>query len=189
VDTPEQTAENLAKNLISLRRVRRLTQQSLAQAAGLPRSTISNLESGQGNPSLTVLIKVASALGAALDELMAAPRTKVRKWPAEEIRRRRRGRGVVLRSLVPEPVPDQIVEVMELEPAAALSGTPHLPGTREFLSCLRGTITIFVAGERYEVAAGEVIGFPGNTPHSYRNRDAAKPALGVSVVVFAKVGV
>jgi transcriptional regulator with XRE-family HTH domain len=188
VDTPEQTAGNLAKNLISLRRVRDLTQQSLAQAAGVPRSTISNLESGQGNPSLTVLIKVASALGSALDELLAAPRTKVRKWRSAEIMQRRRGRGVALRSLVPEPVPDQMIEVMELEPGAALGGTPHLPGTREFFSCLQGTITIFVAGERHDVAAGEVLGFPGNTPHSYRNRDA-KPALGVSIVVFAKVGV
>jgi len=189
MDSPEQTAENLAKNLISLRRVRGLTQQSLARAAGVPRSTISNVESGRGNPSLTVLIKVAGALGSALDELLAAPRTKVRKWQGAEIRRRRRGRDVILRSLVPEPVPDQIVEVMELEPGGTLGGTPHLPGTREFLSCLAGTITIFVAGERYEVGAGEVLGFPGNTPHSYRNRDTAKSALAVSVVVFAKVGV
>jgi quercetin dioxygenase-like cupin family protein len=86
-------------------------------------------------------------------------------------------------------VPDQVIEVMELEPGAALGGTPHLPGTREFFSCLAGGVTIFVAGESYEVNAGEVLGFPGNAPHSYRNRDAAQRALAVSIVVFAKVGV
>jgi len=189
VDKPEQAAENLARNLISLRQVRSMTQQSLAKAAGVPRSTISNLESGQGNPSLTVLVKVAGALGAALDELLSVPRAKVRKWRKAEITQRQRGRGVTLRSLLPEPVPDQLSEVMELEPGAALGGTPHLPGTREFFSCLEGTITIFVAGDRYDVVAGEVLGFPGNVPHSYRNRDAARPARGVSIVVFAKVGV
>jgi transcriptional regulator with XRE-family HTH domain len=189
VDKPEVTAENLARNLISLRRVRRMTQQSLAKAAGVPRSTISNLESGRGNPSLTVLIKVASALGSALDELLSAPRKKVRKWRSEEIARRRRGRGVATRSLIPEPVPDQIIEVMDFEPGATLGGTPHLPGTREFFTCLQGLVTIFVAGERYEVAAGEVLAFPGSALHSYRNRDAAKPAVALSVVVFAKAGV
>ncbi|HEX5419719.1 MAG TPA: helix-turn-helix domain-containing protein [Gammaproteobacteria bacterium] len=189
MDKPEQSSENLARNLISLRRVRRMTQEGLAAAAGLPRSTISNLESGQGNPSLAVLAKVAAALGTPLDELLSAPRVKVRKWKASEIAFKRRGRGVTTRSLVPEPVPDEMIEIMELEPGAALGGTPHLPGTREFFSCLEGRVTIFVAGESYEVRGGEVLGFPGSSPHSYRNRDQAKRAKGVSVVVFAKVGV
>ncbi|HEU4618078.1 MAG TPA: helix-turn-helix domain-containing protein [Gammaproteobacteria bacterium] len=189
MDKPEQSAENLARNLISLRHVRRMTQHALATAAGVPRSTISNLESGQGNPSLVVLTKVAAALGSPLDELLSAPRAKVRKWKASEMASKRRGRGVTTRSLVPEPVPDEMIEVMDLEPGAALGGTPHLPGTREFFSCLDGQVTIFVAGESYDVRAGEVLGFPGSSPHSYRNRDQAKKARGVSVVVFAKVGV
>jgi transcriptional regulator with XRE-family HTH domain len=189
MDNAEQTAENLARNLVSLRQVRRMTQQSLAKAAGVPRSTISNLESGRGNPSLAVLLKVAAALGVALDELLSAPRTKVRKWKKAEISVRGRGRGVATRPIVPEPVPDQLMEVMEFEPGAALGGTPHLPGTREFFTCLEGAVTLLVAGEAYEVGAGEVLGFPGNSPHSYRNRDQARRALGVSIVVFAKVGV
>ncbi len=46
-----------------------------------------------------------------------------------------------------------------------------------------------VAGERYTLAEGEVLAFPGNLPHSYQNDDALAPARGVSVVVFAKAGV
>jgi transcriptional regulator with XRE-family HTH domain len=58
-----KTASHLARNLVSLRHSRALTQDALAKAAALPRSTIANLESGDGNPSLAVLVKVASALG------------------------------------------------------------------------------------------------------------------------------
>jgi quercetin dioxygenase-like cupin family protein len=90
---------------------------------------------------------------------------------------------------VPEPVPQEILELMEFAPDATLGGTPHLPGTREFFSCLEGQVTIYVAGERYDLRAGEVLGFPGNVPHSYRNMAKAGKALGVSVVVLAKAGV
>ena len=50
---------HLARNLASLRHARALTQDALARAAAVPRSTIANLESGAGNPSLVVLVKVA----------------------------------------------------------------------------------------------------------------------------------
>ena len=180
---------HLARNLLSLRQVRSLTQEVLAKTAGVPRSTIANLESGEGNPSLAVLVKVASALGAPIDELLAAPRAKVRKWAAKDLSSRSRGRGVTTRPLVPEPVPEEILELMQFEPDAALGGTPHLPGTREFFSCLEGAVTIYVAGERYDVRAGEVLAFPGNVAHSYRNMDKDGRALGVSVVVLAKAGV
>jgi quercetin dioxygenase-like cupin family protein len=70
-----------------------------------------------------------------------------------------------------------------------MRGTPHLPGTREYFTCLSGRVTIFVAGERNDLAAGDVLAFPGNVPHSYQNPDAASEAHGVSVVILAKAGV
>ena len=45
----------------------------------------------------------------------------------------------------PEPVPDEMLTVMEFAPKGSMRGTPHLPGTREFFTCLRGRVTIFVA--------------------------------------------
>ncbi len=189
MDKPERVPAHLARNLLGLRHVRSLTQEALAKSAGVPRSTIANLESGDGNPSLAVLVKVAGALGASIDELLASPRAKVRQWAAADLASRTRGRGITTRPLVPEPVPDEMMEVMEFAPDSMMGGTPHLPGTREFFSCLEGHVTIFVAGDRYDLEAGEVLGFPGNVAHSYRNPDAGKKALGISVVVLAKAGV
>jgi transcriptional regulator with XRE-family HTH domain len=181
-----QTSAHLARNLAGLRHVRSLTQDALAKAAKLPRSTIANLESGEGNPSLTVLVKVAQALGVPIDELLASPRALVRHWPAAEVGTRAKGRGVTIRELVPEPVPDEMMEVMDFAPGAMMGGTPHLPGTREFFTCLDGRVTLMVAGARHALATGDVLAFPGNLPHSYQNADAVSPARGVSVVVLAK---
>ena len=182
-------AAHLARNLAGLRHARNLTQDALARGAAVPRSTIANLESGAGNPSLVVLVKVAQALGVPIDELLASPRAKVRRWPAAEVAFRIKGRGVTIRDLVPEPVPEETMEVLDFAPGAAMAGTPHLPGTREFFTCLDGRVNLMVAGDRHALATGDVLAFPGNLPHSYQNGDALAPARGVSVVVFAKAGV
>ena len=183
------TASHLARNLASLRHTRALTQEALARAAKVPRSTVATLESGAGNPSLVVLVKVAQALGVPIDELLASPRALVRHWPAAEVAARSKGRGVTLRDLVPEPVPDEMMEVMDFAPGAVMAGTPHLPGTREFFTCLDGAVNLMVAGDRHALAAGDVLAFPGNLPHSYQNADPIAPARGISVVVLAKAGV
>ena len=74
MDAPHHVAAHLARNLLSLRHARTLTQDALAKSAGVPRSTIANFESGEGNPSLAVLVKVANSLGVPIDELLASPR-------------------------------------------------------------------------------------------------------------------
>src|SRR4051812_27905614 len=146
-----QTANHLARNLVNLRHTRGLTQDGLAKQAAVPRSTIANLESGEGNPSLSVLVKVATALGVPIDELLASPRGMVRRWNADGIAQKTKGRGLTIRPLVPEPVPDSMMEVMDFAPGAVMGGTPHLPGTREFFTCLDGRVVIMVAGDRYEL--------------------------------------
>ncbi len=189
MDTPRQVVSHLSRNLLALRHARNLTQSTLAKTAGVPRSTIASLESGSGNPSLTVLLKVSNALDVPLDELLASPRAKVRKWEKSELASQNTGRGVTVRSLITERMPDELLNVMEFAPGASMRGSPHLPGTREYFTCLGGEVTIFVAGERYDLASGDVLAFPGNLPHSYRNPDANRPAHGVSAVILARAGV
>jgi len=157
MDVPAHVASHLARNLASLRHARGLTQEALAKACGVPRSTIANLESGDSNPSLAVLVKVAHALSVPIDELLASPRAKVRKWSESDVGTRHHGRGVTLRALVPEPVPEEVLTLMDFAPDGAMRGTPHLPGTREYFTCLAGRVTIYVAGDRHDLGPGDVL--------------------------------
>src|SRR5260370_94984 len=75
MDEPDRPSANLAHNLAALRHGRKLTQQAVAKAAAVPRSTIANLESGAGNPSLAVLSRVATALVSPSDTQLASPHT------------------------------------------------------------------------------------------------------------------
>ncbi len=189
IDEPARVAAHLARNLLGLRHARGLTQLELARAAAVPRSTIANLESGGGNPSLAVLVKVSRALGAPIDELLGSPRAKVRRWKPSELASQKRGRGVTMTPLVPEPVPEELLATMDFAPGAVMGGTPHLPGTREYFTMLDGEVVLVVAGDEHRLEAGEVLAFPGNVPHSYRNASTKRAARGVSIVILAKAGV
>jgi quercetin dioxygenase-like cupin family protein len=78
---------------------------------------------------------------------------------------------------------------LDFAPGGRLRGTPHLPGTREYFTCLEGRVEIVAAGQRHDLGSGDVLAFPGDTPNSYRNPDAGRPARGVWVVILAKAGV
>jgi quercetin dioxygenase-like cupin family protein len=77
---------------------------------------------------------------------------------------------------------------MELDPGASMQGTPHVTGAKEYFYCTAGPVQVLVGGRMFEVDAGDVLAFPGDQPHSYRNAATTK-AVAVSVVVPLPVGI
>jgi len=177
--------DHLADNVKAIREARGLSQQQIAKAAGIPRATWTNLESGAANPTLAVLIKVANALQIRVDELLAAPRQPARHLRAAELPVRVKGQ-VTVRRLLPESLPGLDLERMSLQPGARMAGVPHTPGTREYLTCERGTVELAVNGERYLLAEGDVVTFRGDQRHSYHNPGSGL-AIAYSVIAFAPV--
>lgn len=178
----EDLPGRLATNVRQLRQARGSTQQQMAKLASLPRATWSNLESGQANPTLAVLHAASAALGVSLEELLAPPRASARHWPKESLKERQRGQ-VLVRKLLPDPVPGMEIDRFELPPGARMTGIPHTPGTREYLACERGAIELVASGERYRVEEGDVVAFRGDQRHSYGN-PGDRIAIGYSVVLL-----
>ena len=175
--------DHLADNIRAVREARGLSQQQIAKAAGIPRATWTHLESGGANPTLAVLIKVASALQVRLDELLAPPRQPARHLTAAELPTRTKGQ-VHIRKLLPEPLPGLDIERLVLPPHARMAGVPHTPGTREYLTCERGSVELAVAGELYTLAEGDVVTFRGDQRHGYHN-PTDKTAIAYSVIAFS----
>lgn len=176
-------ADRLGKNLRQLREARGLTQQRIAKLAGIPRATWSHLESGEGNPTLAVLTRVADALAVSLEELIATPRAALQHFPRASLPIKQRG-VVRVHKLLPEPLPGMEIDRLELPARSKMVGIPHTPGTREYLTCERGSLVLVAAGERVLVEAGDVVAFRGDQRHSYENPGAIV-AVGYSVVVLA----
>ncbi|MEM9305508.1 MAG: helix-turn-helix domain-containing protein [Pseudomonadota bacterium] len=176
-------ARNLAVNVAAMRRARNFSQTRLSDLAGVPRSTISHIESGVGNPALATLTRIAAALSVGLDELVSAPRSAVALLTAREVPIEQRSDGrVQIYKLLPERVRGLDIERMELAGRATMKGTPHLAGTKEYLHVLEGVMQVLLSGQFHDVESGDVLAFPGSQAHSYRN-PARVTAVAISVVV------
>jgi XRE family transcriptional regulator, regulator of sulfur utilization len=179
-------AARLGRNVRHLRESRDLTQDQMAKLSGIPRATWSHLESGAGNPTLSVLHKVALALQVPLEELTAAPRASARFYPRDALATHKQGDGL-LRKLLPDPIPGVVIDRMEIPAGGRIPGVPHMPGTREYLTCEAGEIVLAVGGDQSRLRPGDVVVFRGDQRHSYRN-PGTRAAVGYSVVLLAPVG-
>jgi transcriptional regulator with XRE-family HTH domain len=181
----DDAATHLGRNIQILREARGQTQQQIARLAGVPRATWANLESGAANPTLAVLVKVAQALAVRVEELIEPPRRTGRLYKVASLASRTRG-PVTVRKLLPETIAGLELERMELPPGAAMTGVPHTPGTREYLTCERGQIELSAGGATFALEPGDVVVFRGDQKHGYRN-PGSSVTVAYSVVAFAPV--
>lgn len=182
-------ARNLAHNLIELRQKRNLTQEGLAKHVNLPRSTIANLESGEGNPSLINLAKLSAALSISIEQLLVPQRAICQLIEADSIPVQERAQGAAkVFKLLPDLIPNMVIDRFELKAGAQVKGIPHSAGTKEYFHCIQGEVTVSVFSQKYVVKRGGVLAFPGESSHAYTNTGKTA-AIGLSVVVMAPIGV
>lgn len=165
-------APPLATIAAALRREREragLSLTELARRAGIAKSTLSQLESGSGNPSVETLW----ALGVALD----VPFSRLVEPPTAAIRVVRAGQGPRIRSehadfsatllAAGAPHARRDVYVMELEPGAVRLAEAHTPRSVEHVVVAAGRMRVGLETDLVELEPGDYATFPGDTPHRY----------------------
>lgn len=70
VNSGDVTIMCLADNLRQIRSNSGLTQKELASRVGVEHSRISEIENGRGNPTISTLVAIASALGTSVAKLV-----------------------------------------------------------------------------------------------------------------------
>ena len=179
---------HLSRNMFNLRHARNLSQSDLASLSGLPRSTVTHIESGSGNPSLRNLIKVANALRVSIEELLARPRTKVHLTRSVDLSSTTKSKGAVrITQLLPDPIPGMSIERVEIEAGGRLVGAPHVQNSKEYITVVGGRLEISVADQTHRLTMGDLLVYPGDQPHHYGNVGRGKVTF-VSVVVVAPFG-
>lgn len=63
----QDTRRRVVEQYIQSRKEKGVTQTELARRAGVPRTNITRFESGAYNPSLEMMVRIASALGMKLE--------------------------------------------------------------------------------------------------------------------------
>ena len=156
----------------SLRRERRRTGLSLtevARRAGIAKSTLSQLESGTGNPSLETLWAICVALDAPFSRLLDPPRPHIQVIRADEgptvSAAHANYRATLLAACPPGARRD--VYRIAAEPGHARVSEAHMPGVMEHVVLSAGRALIGVAGQPVELGPGDYVCYPADLPHVF----------------------
>lgn len=141
----------------------------LARRAGLAKSTLSQLESGAGNPSVETLWALAVVLDVPFSRLVDPPAA-----PVQVVRA---GEGLALPSdhapftgtllAACPPGARRDLHLVTAEPGASREAHAHIRGTTEHLVVTAGRWRAGPVEAEVELGVGDYARFPGDVPHTY----------------------
>ncbi|WP_432865234.1 helix-turn-helix domain-containing protein [Microbispora rosea] len=169
----------------SIRREREragLSLTELAKRAGIAKSTLSQLESGAGNPSVETLWALGVALGVPFSRLVDPPRPAVRVIRAGEGPATYSEQASYAATLLASCPPHARRDLYRIsaQPGPPRTSDPHMPGTVEHLLIGAGRALAGPAEEPVELGPGDYIAYPGDAPHVF---EALEPGTTAVIVM------
>jgi transcriptional regulator with XRE-family HTH domain len=164
----EDWAQAIGVNVRRLRTAAGISLADLATAGGVSKTTLHGIEQGQGNPTMSTLWALATALHVPLGELLEA------SGPAVEITRSGDGRPSATGDAVSARLLHRIhvrgtVEVYDIAVAPTTQHSQaHLPGVEECMVISRGQVITGPADDPAQLAERDSIRFGAARPHVYR---------------------
>ncbi len=190
-ESSQQSAEDVSRHVCrrihELRQTRGWSLDVLSKSSGVSRSMLSQIEREQANPTLAVTVKIATALGMSMAELLeqVVPAQNIEVIRAEDRSHIfRTDSNCSIRTLSPLHLEKDVefYEVM-LNPEGALRSAAHFEGTREFLTVQKGKVGVTSEAELIELNKGDSASYRADVPHEIRNL-AKSEALVFLVVIY-----
>ncbi len=169
----------------SLRRERGrvgLSLTEVAHRAGIAKSTLSQLESGTGNPSLETLWALCVTLDVPFSRLLDPPRPHIQVVRADEgpmVSSSQADYRATLLAACPPSARRDVYRVAA-EPGRQRASEPHMPGVVEHVVLSTGRALVGVADEPVELYPGDYIAYPGDVPHVFGALEPGTRAVLVS---------
>ncbi len=147
-----------------------LSLTELARRAGIAKSTLSQLESGAGNPSVETLWALGVALGVPFSRLVDVPRPTVRVIRAGEGPVTYSERASYAATLLAASPPNARRDIyrIHVQPGEPRLSEPHMPGTSEHLVLATGRALAGPTDQPADLSPGDYISYPGDAPHIFR---------------------
>lgn len=164
------TPNDLIANAIQKERNRKgLSLSALAAKAGLAKSTLSQLESGKGNPSIETLWAIAAALEvtfSTLFEVSLPDVSLIRSGEGDTVRSDHASYQTTLLANCSPGTRRDLYRV-ELEPDTARRSAPHPAGTFEHAVLCVGQARVGPLGAEEILNVGDYYRYPADQTHVY----------------------
>jgi len=184
-------APMVGANLRRIRLQRGLSLERLAQASGVSRAMLGQIELDQSTPTINVVFKITRALNLPFSALLTAPSAERAKvLPAAKSKVLRSHDGTFSsRALFPFDERRR-VEFYELRlvPLGVERAEAHAPGTVENLTVTKGALEMVVGGDRHLLSPGDAIQFEADTAHEYRNPGKSETVMYLVMTYAEKQG-
>ncbi|WP_188116214.1 helix-turn-helix domain-containing protein [Salinispora cortesiana] len=170
-------ARTVGSNVHRLRSTAGMSLADLATAGDISKTTLHSIEQGHGNPTLSTLWALATALRVPLGALLETPTPNTDVVRADDQQPRISGDAVSARLLHRIQLRGT-VEVYDIEVAQTAQHSPaHLPGVQECLILTHGSITTGPADATATLAEHDSIRFDANRPHQYQGNGQRNRAI------------
>jgi len=169
----------IAKSLVRERLRTGLSLAEIARFTGIAKSTLSQLESGNGNPSLETLWSLCVALDIPFARLLEP------QQPATQVIRRGEGTKVIagqanyeaiLLAACP-PGARRDIYLLLTQPGADRISQPHPPGSVEHIIVTQGRALVGLIDAPEELGEGDYICYPADRPHIFKALEPDTHAL------------
>ncbi|MFM9370594.1 helix-turn-helix domain-containing protein [Streptomyces sp. Da 82-17] len=179
----QQFVTRIGDRIRALRKERAWSVQRLADAAGISRRMLTDVELGQANPSLATVDRIARALDTDFAALAlpaadpAGPKVEgTVVWEAVD------GSRALLLGATRQPRAE--LWRWTLAPGGRYDAEPDRAGAQEIHHVLAGRLTLVLATGPQVVAAGQSAVIASDQDYAYRN-DGSEPAVFMRVVTGA----
>lgn len=177
-DQAERAMTVVGALVLQLRREAGYSIGSLAAAAGLSPGLLSQIERGQGNPSLTTLIKLSQALKVPIGRFF-----DTKDQGGALVRRADRRRLEVAEdNLIYELLTPHMSGQLGMLRAQIAAGwdnedAPFVHPGEECVTIVRGRLHVCVNGVVYDLEEGDSLTYDSSLPHWYRNPTSENAVL------------
>lgn len=170
-----EIATHLAQTLRQLRKRRGWSLDRAAEATGVSKAMLGQIERGESSPTVATLWKIATGFSTAFSGLITPPAQPLdlplfarnsqtdANLPADRLQ---------VRPLFPfdAHVGFELME-LTLPPETEHLSEAHETGVIEHVTVIEGRMDVLIDGQWQPLAAGDAVRFAADAPHGYRNAD------------------
>lgn len=167
------------------RRSLNLTLAATAEAVGVTKGFLSDVENDKAAPSVTSLVRVCDVLGLAVGSLFKEQRSRIVR-AADRTQIRFGGEHLLDYLLTPSGISGLMVVWSEIEPGGGGGKEFYsLPSEDSFALVFSGNVEFAFANEKFVLGAGDAMTWKSQTPHTFRNSSRRDPAVVLFVMAPA----